>query len=143
MDLDAWQYSLIFLSFSGTTIAHLKENTTDTDTGSVIPTAIITNITTVIRQLVITMNITVIINAVTVFTMQLVDVLVMDIVCVGEDGLVQERNILMKVNMPAVLSLTIALNLAHMDLFTKTQPVGMCPKSTTLWLINPKLKETN
>ena len=97
----------------------------------------------VIRQLVITMNITVIINAVTVFIMQLVDVLVMDFVCAGGGGLVQERNILTKVNMPAVLLLIIALNLAYMDRFTKTQPVGIYSKSTTMWLMIPQLKETN
>ena len=111
--------------------------------GTVIPTVIITNILTVIRQLVITITTTVIINVVTVFIMQLVHVLVMDIVCVGGGGLVQEHSILTKVIMPAVSSLTIALDLVHMDLFSKTQSVGIYPRSTTLWLMNPHLKETN
>ena len=77
------------------------------------------------------MNTTVTINAVTVFIMQLVDVLVMDFVCAGGGGLVLELSILTKVNMPAVLSLTTALDLAHMDLFSKTQLVGIYPRSTT------------
>ena len=41
---------LIFLFFSETWIAHVKENTTGAVLGSVIPTVIITNITKVIRQ---------------------------------------------------------------------------------------------
>ena len=118
--------------FAGTRIAHLKENTKATVLVSVIPTVIIINISMVIRQLVITMNTTVTINVVTVFIMQLVDVLVMDFVCAGGGGLVQERSILTKVNMPAVLSLTTAIDLAHMGLFSKTQPVGIYPRSTTL-----------